>query len=230
LTFPKLGSRAARKGHRRGNLVAAAAIVLAAGALASVVTGFLLQSRALDRANHARDLLAAQVQQLGASPVAGPPGSRGDVGPSGAPGLSGAPGPSGAPGSPGPSGAPGKDGRNGSSGPAGSPGPAGPSGVPGAAGSQGTAGPTGPAGPSGPQGDPGPTGPQGEQGPRGEQGPTGPPPSGWTFEYKGTTYECTPDADGSTHYTCRDTSGGGGGGGPLSPLAAGLEPSRRQYP
>jgi hypothetical protein len=72
---------------------------------------------------------------------------------------------------------------------------------PGASGQPGAVGPTGPAGV---QGAPGPAGPQGEQG---ETGPVGPAPSGWTFtDSTGATYECTPDSDGSTHYTCRMTS------------------------
>jgi hypothetical protein len=83
---------------------------------------------------------------------------------------------------------------------------------------------TGPPGPQGPPGD-SVTGPPDPQGERGEQGPAGPAPSGWTFEYKGTTYECTPDSDGSTHYTCRDTSGGGSSTGGL--LGMSLEPRRR---
>jgi hypothetical protein len=80
---------------------------------------------------------------------------------------------------------------------------------PGATGAPGAAGATGPQGPQGVQGDPGVAGPQGEQGPQGDRGDTGPAPSGWTFtDGTGATYECTPDSDGSTHYTCRATSSG----------------------
>ena len=105
------------------------------------------------------------------------PGPPGPTGPAGQPGASGAPG---TPGQAGPSGAPGQPG------------------TPGASGAPGQPGAQGPAGPAGPQG------PQGEQGPQGDPGP---PPSGWTFtDASGTTYECTPDSAGSTHYTCTATS------------------------
>ncbi|WP_409469048.1 collagen-like protein [Streptomyces sp. HC307] len=133
-------------------------------------------------------------------PIPGPPGPKGD------PGESGKPAPTITP-SPGASGAPGRPGADSTV-----PGPEGPPGD--------TV--TGPPGPQGERGE------QGIQGERGEQGPPGPPPSGWTFVYKGATYECTPDGDGSTHYTCRQT--GGGDDDPLVPLTAGLDPTRRQYP
>lgn len=100
--------------------------------------------------------------------------------------IPGPPGPKGDTGSPGPSGSPG------------TPGSAGASGQPGAAGATGAAGI---------QGEPGPAGPQGEQGPKGDTGEQGPPPSGWTFtDGSGVTYNCTPDSDGSTHYTCQAAS------------------------
>lgn len=65
-------------------------------------------------------------------------------------------------------------------------------------------------GPQGPQGEPGADSTvPGPQGPQGDRGETGPAPSGWTYtDGAGATYECTPDSDGSTHYTCRATSGG----------------------
>jgi hypothetical protein len=95
----------------------------------------------------------------------------------------------------------------------GPPGPPGPSGKPAPTitPSPGASGAAGATGPQGPQGEPGADstvpGPQGAQGPQGEQGATGPPPSGWTYtDGTGTTYECTPDSDGSTHYTCRAVS------------------------
>lgn len=110
-------------------------------------------------------------------PIAGPPGP---PGPSGkpAPTITPLPGPSGAPGVPGAAGLPGAD-----------------STVP---------------GPQGVQGEPGADstvpGQQGAQGAQGEQGETGPPPSGWTWtDRQGVTYECTPDGDDSTHYTCQTT-------------------------
>lgn len=138
--------------------------------------------------------------------VQGVPGVPGPAGPSGSPGAAGSPGPSGSPGAPGRNGS---NGSNGSPGAAGSPGPAGPSGAPGvgATGPAGQAGATGAQGPAGPQG---PQGDTGSQGPKGDTGATGPAPSGWTFTYPpgalGVTYNCTPDSDGSTHYTCTPTS------------------------
>jgi len=106
---------------------------------------------------------------------------------------------------PGPPGPPGPKGDTGKAAPTITPSP-GASGAPGAAGHSGIAGPQGP---QGAQGDPGVAGPQGEQGPQGDRGEAGPPPSGWTYtDGAGTTYECTPDSDGSTHYTCRPTSSG----------------------
>lgn len=66
-------------------------------------------------------------------------------------------------------------------------------------------------GPPGPQGAPGADSTvPGPQGPQGDPGATGPAPSGWTYTDGTATYECTPDSDGSTHYTCRATSSGGG--------------------
>ena len=74
-------------------------------------------------------------------------------------------------------------------------------------GASGASGVDGVPGAQGPQGEPGVAGPQGEQGTQGEPGAPGPPPSGWTYtDGQGVTYECTPDGDGSTHYTCRATS------------------------
>jgi hypothetical protein len=97
----------------------------------------------------------------------------------------------------------------------GPPGPKGDKGDPGKAAptitpSRGASGAAGVPGPQGPQGEPGADSTvPGPQGPQGEQGATGPPPSGWTYtDGTGATYECTPDSDGSTHYTCRITSAG----------------------
>jgi outer membrane murein-binding lipoprotein Lpp len=106
---------------------------------------------------------------------------------------------------PGPPGPKGDKGDPGKAAPTITPSP-GASGVPGASGASGADGATGP---QGPQGEPGVAGPQGEQGPQGDRGAAGPPPSGWTYtDGAGTTYECTPDSDGSTHYTCQATSAG----------------------
>lgn len=125
----------------------------------------------LKASNRARDALAAQVQSLGQTPVAGPPGSRGEAGESiiGPPGPPGPTGPPGLPGDDG-TGEPGEDGQNGAPGPSGAPGEPG----------QDGASVTGPAGPPGPQGEPGPAGPKGERGTDGQTCPDGytlqPPP------------------------------------------------------
>ncbi|MEU1787135.1 collagen-like protein [Streptomyces sparsogenes] len=136
------------------------------------------------------------------------------------------------PGPKGDKGDPGKAGRNGSDGKTGKPGQDGSAGTPGKDGAPGADGQTGPVGPQGEPGPPGPEGPQGEKGDTGARGEQGPPPSGWTYtDPQGVTYECTPDGDGSTHYTCQpnqpapEPSDPGNG-----PLALGLDPQRRQYP
>lgn len=165
------------------------------------------------------DTTRHQLQQHGVKPkapaassivqgVQGIPGVPGPAGPSGSPGTAGSPGPAGA------AGASGTPGKNGSPGTAGSPGPAGPTGATGANGSPGAAGTAGATGPAGPQGPKGDTGPQGPKGDTGEQGPAGPAPSDWTFTYTdalghSTTYNCTPDSPGSTHYSCAATSSSG---------------------
>jgi hypothetical protein len=105
-------------------------------------------------------------------PIPGPPGPKGDTGAAGKPAPTITPAP----------------GVSGQPGTVGSPGPVGP---------QGEVGPVGPAGPQGAQGD------QGPKGDTGDTGATGPAPSGWTYtDGAGVTYTCTPDSDGSTHYTC----------------------------
>jgi hypothetical protein len=85
------------------------------------------------------------------------------------------------------------------------------------AGPAGPAGAVGPAGPAGadstvpgPAGAAGAAGQDGKDGSDGAQGGTGPAPSGWTFTAAdGTVYDCTPDAAGSSHYTCQAESGTG---------------------
>lgn len=139
--------------RRRAELAFWAAVALALAAFAWVVITMQGLAQDLRAANEARDALAAQVEQLGKDPVAGPPGSRGKPGksiegPAGPAGEPGPTGPAGIPGSPGPTGAPGKDAT----------------GVPGA---------TGPAGPVGPQGEPGPAGPAGKDGADGRDGAPG---------------------------------------------------------
>lgn len=239
-----IGLRKKRRALRlpRAEWLIALTAVLVVAFLGWLAIQVVLLSGDLRTANEARDALATQVERLGGTPIAGPPGSRGEPGesvrgPKGDPGEPGDPGVSGEPGSPGPSGSPGRSGPPGPSGSAGedgapgSPGASGApgsDGAPGADGADGEPGPPGPPGDPGSPGEPGPAGPQGPQGERGEPGPAGSPPSSWTFEYRGATYECTPDSDGSTRYTCRQT----GDPGPdlPDPLAAGLDPSRREYP
>jgi len=151
--------RAEERRWRRGDMLA----VVAAVAIGLVLAGILVAVRSLQlelrTANEARDQLAAQVEDLGGKPVAGPPGSRGQPGRT----VEGPPGPSGPAGDPGPSGPAGKPGPSGPPGPSGSPGVAGTDGV----------GASGPPGPTGPSGVPGPTGPAGPAGPQGEPGQAG---------------------------------------------------------
>lgn len=159
--------------ERRTDLLVAAGVLLGVGLLAWVVITMQQLAHDLDTANAARDQLARQVQQLGATPVAGPPGSRGEPGDAGQPGPVGPSGPPGLEGPMGPAGAPG---------PTGPTGPAGASAT-GAPGVDGAQGPQGDPGPAGPQGDPGPAGPQGPTGPKGDTGPAGPAcPDGYTLQ------------------------------------------------
>lgn len=170
----------------------------------------------LRTANEARDALASQVQQLGEKPVAGPPGSRGEPGAA----VTGPPGPSGPPGPPGPQGvsATGRPGEDGKDGDAGAPGQPGASGQPGESGQDGKS-VTGPAGPPGPQGEPGPAGPQGEPGEDGRDGQTC--PSGYSLQ--------APDYDPDALVCRRDGAPDPEPEEP-GPLAAALDPTRRQYP
>lgn len=159
---------------RRKDLMYATLILCAMAAFALLVVWVQGLNRDLRNANEARDALARQVQQLGASPIAGEPGSRGAVGPAGPSGPSGPPGPTGPPGNDGSPGAVGKTGSPGATGPAGQPGSSGAPGSPGEAGSDGAQGPAGPAGPQGEQG---------EQGPQGDRGPAGPNcPDGYSLQ------------------------------------------------
>jgi hypothetical protein len=169
--------RAEERRWRRGDLLAVVAAVAIGLVLASILIAVRSLQLELRAANEARDQLATQVEQLGGSPIAGPPGSRGQPGRT-VEGPPGPTGPAGDPGPTGPAGAPGETGPPGTQGPSGPPGPPGPSGSPGAAGTDGVGapgptGPTGPPGPTGPQGEPGPTGPAGKDGAAGRDGAPG---------------------------------------------------------
>lgn len=158
--------RAEERRWRRGDAVALAGALVLGVVVAWVVLTVQSVSGQLQDANAARDALARQVQQLGAKPVAGPPGSRGDPGKS----VRGPRGPSG---SPGPTGPPGGDGDAGKSGVSGKTGQAGASGSPGPAGANGSDGNNGTDGQDGVQGPAGPEGPAGPQGETGDRGPAG---------------------------------------------------------
>jgi hypothetical protein len=179
------GRLEARIRRKRGNVAAGVAIALATGALAAVVTAFLILSQnlarandSLDKVNRDRALLAEQVKDLGGTPIAGPKGADGRtvIGPSGPPG------PSGRPGKPAPTITP----SPGPSGPAGPPGSPGPSGAPGA--DSTVPGPPGPAG----QDATGAPGRDGKDGEDGEKGDPGEPPYEWTYvDPQGNRYTCT---------------------------------------
>lgn len=196
--------------HRRHDILFGAAVLIGVAAFALLVLWLQGLTEDLRTANTARDALARQVEHLGASPVAGPPGSRGEagksvVGPSGPAGEPGSPGPTGPAGA---SGSPGKNGKDGVAGASGSPG----------VGATGPAGAAGSPGPAGVQGEAGPAGPQG---PAGNDGKNGSPPAGWTFTYKGTTYTCSPADnfdESNPRYDC--TSDDSGSGLPVDPGAS----------
>lgn len=205
---PAHGERASRR-HRSDILYLIAALAFLAGAFWVVIT---LQSLTADlhTANDARDALARQVQQLGAKPVAGPPGSRGQPGKS----IVGPRGPQGEPGSPGPSGSPGKDGKDGDDGSKGA------NGV-GSTGPTGAAGSDGAAGQSGPQGEPGPAGPEGPAGKDGADGKDGQTcPDGYSLQ---------PPADDPDALVCRRDSAPQPQKKESGLLSLGLDPQRRQY-
>lgn len=214
--------RAEERRGRRGDALTVVGALLLGAVLAWIVVTIQAMGHDLHVERAARDALARQVQGLGETPVAGPPGSRGEPGesvtgpsgPPGAPGRDGLDGVDGADGSPGPSGSPGSDGKAGSDGADSTvPGPAGPPGadstVPGPA---------------------GPPGRDGSDGADGEDGADGRPPSGWTFTQNGAEYTCRPvdDFDPSApQYSCDSQDSNPGDGN--SPEAAALDPQRRQY-
>lgn len=189
------------------------ALVIVCVLTALTFLAFWVQSLSHDLrvSNDARDALAQQVVQLGAKPVAGPSGSRGEPGKSVA-GPRGGKGEKGDPGKDAPTVTP-------------SPGPRGASGSPGRDGADSTV--------PGPSGSPGADstvpGPQGEKGDRGDPGADGSPPASWTFTYNGVEYTCTPAADSDEsdpRYACESDE-------PEPPPAEqqnfALDPSRRIY-
>ncbi|MFE9317820.1 collagen-like protein [Streptomyces albidoflavus] len=203
--------------RRRGDLLAALAALALGAAIAWIVISVQGLTRDLAEANIARDRLAAQVQELGEEPIAGPPGSRGEPGEE----TTGPPGPPGADGRDGPPG-PAVTGRPGRAGPAGADGKDGEAGEPGAT----VTGPPGPPGPAGPAGPPGETvtGPPGQDGKDGTDGRDG--RDGQTCP---DGYRLQPAPDDSDALVCRRI--------PTAPdpapsptVTAGLDPQRRQYP
>jgi hypothetical protein len=161
--------------------------------------------------------LRTQVKAGGETPVAPDPSEAVDDLPArarvpvpipGPQGVQGRPGEAGEEGEPG---SPGRDGKDGSDGEAGQPG------------ESGAEGPAGPAGPPGVQGEPGPAGVQGERGEQGEQGERGPAgpdcPDGYSLQ--------APSWDPDALICRRDGAPDDGGTEPGSPLAAALEPRRR---
>ncbi|WP_432169036.1 collagen-like protein [Streptomyces sp. 1222.5] len=212
---------------RRGDLRWAAVAIALGTLLTAIIVGGVWIADQLRTANDARDALAAQVQHLGASPVAGPPGSRGEpgksvVGPSGPPGP---PGPSGAPGS---SGRNGRDGKDGSAGKNGAAGQAGASvtGAPGKSGADGASGPMGPAGPQGPAGEDGQDGADGKDGKDGRDGTDGQTcPDGYSLQ----TSPSDPDALVCRRDGASSPSPDGPTPSPMSLGMAALDPTRRTW-
>ncbi|MEU9792869.1 collagen-like protein [Streptomyces sparsogenes] len=208
--------RAQERRWRRGDALAIGGALLLGAVLAWIVLTVQQLNDQLVTSNRARDALARQVEDMGGTPVAGRPGSRGKVGPSGPPG------PRGEPGSPGPTGPPGSDGadgKTGKTGAEGSPGPTGQPGAPGADGAAGQQGPQGEPGPAGPQGPPGPPGADGRDGADGKDGQSC--PDGYSLQTPG----WDPDAlvcrrDGAPQPS-EPTSG------PTTPAA--LAPDRRRF-
>ncbi|MEU9707105.1 collagen-like protein [Streptomyces sp. NPDC047967] len=166
----------------------------------------------------ARDVrtLRAQIAARGETPAVPDPAQAVEDLPARAevpvPGPPGARGPQGQPGTPGKDGEPGEDGQ---------PGPA-VTGAPGRDGADGTDGTDGTDGARGEKGE------RGEAGVKGERGPAGPPgpacPAGYSLQ---------PPPDDPDALVCRRTSAPSEPDDPAStpsPLAAALDPTRRQYP
>ncbi|GAA2673942.1 hypothetical protein GCM10010400_40120 [Streptomyces aculeolatus] len=212
--------------QRRKDIAFAVAVLVSIGLFMLLVVWVQNLAGDLRDANRDRDALAAQVERLGGTPVAGDPGKAGERGEPGAAGTDGAAGSKGDKGAPGEKGEPGADGKRGGAGPdgpAGQPGEPGEDGAPGAAGANGTDGAAGPTGAQGPQGEKGDPGAQGAQGPRGEQGLPGPAcPTGYSLQAPA----WDPDALVCRRDGAPADDGPGNGQGPL---ALALDPNRRQY-
>ncbi len=194
--------------QRRKDLVFAALGLAVLACLA--VMALFVQGLAQDR-----DALARQVQDLGGTPVAGPPGLRGEPG-EGATGPAGERGEKGDPGAPAPTLTP-------------SPGASGASGAPGRPGADSTV--PGPPGPPGADstvpGPAGPAGPQGERGEKGDTGATGPAGEACPEGYSWQAPADDPDAlvcrrDGAPPPSDEPGNSGAQAGGAL-------DPQRRQY-
>lgn len=215
----RMALRTEERKRRRGDALAVAGAVILGIILAGIFLSIRHLQVELTDANVARDQLAAQVQRLGASPIAGPPGTRdepgeGVVGPSGPPGPAGATGPAGAPGPTGPVGVSGSPGPAGV-GETGSPGPSGAPGSPGVDGQTVT-------GPPGPQGEPGPAGADGRNGADGANGVDGQTcPDGYTLQAP---------ADDPDALVCRRAGAPPPVEPDTEPSQPALEPNRRQYP
>lgn len=195
-----------RAERRRSDALAAVGVLVAVTVVTWLVITVQQLAQDLEEAQADRDALAAQVEELGGDPVTGAPGEQGAAGERGPRGEKGERGPAGEDGLDGEDGRDGQDGdrgQDGEPGPAGTDGEDGADGAAGEDGADGATGPQGEPGPAGPQGEKGEQGEQGERGEQGQQGEQGPPPSGWTWtDTDGTTYECVPDGEGATHYTC----------------------------
>jgi len=178
-----------------------------------VLAGFVLLALWVQGLAQDRDALARQVQQLGGTPVAGPPGIRGEpgatvTGPPGRPGEKGERGEPGKPGRPAPTITP-------------SPGASGASGAPGKPGADSTV----PGPPGADSTVPGPSGPPGERGEKGDTGEPGAPgpacPDGYSLQ--------APSYDPDALVCRRDGVPDPGPGEGQGSQAAALDPQRRQY-
>ncbi|MET7481379.1 collagen-like protein [Streptomyces sp. NPDC005648] len=131
-------------------------------------------------------------------------------------------------------------------GPTGATGPRGPRGLPGQAAPTVTPSPgaSGASGAPGEAGVPGKDGAPGKDGTNGKDGAPGQPPAGWIWKWTDAqsvthTYTCqrtTDSPDDAPRYDCSDSPSPAPsdpspsrGGGSSSPLAVGLDPTRRQY-